>query len=254
MSINGVELQDERVVVTGGSRGLGRGIVEALLARGAQVTVIARDPARLADVERLGAAARPGDVTDPTLMSAVVADVKPSVLILNAGAPPFMAPIDEQSWDAFTAVWDTDVKAGLYGIQAALKAPLANGARVLIVSSGAAIAGNSLSGGYAGAKRMLWLMAHYANDVATERRLGIHFQVLIPIQIVGETAIGHQGASAGARRRGLSIEAFLAERYGAPLSPRQYGEQVATLLTDSSYATGIAYGFKADTGITALDR
>jgi NAD(P)-dependent dehydrogenase (short-subunit alcohol dehydrogenase family) len=39
MSITAVELQDERVVVTGGSRGLGLGIVEALLARGAQVTV-----------------------------------------------------------------------------------------------------------------------------------------------------------------------------------------------------------------------
>ena len=253
MSITGVELQDKLVVVTGGSRGLGLGIVEALLARGAQVTVVARDPGRLADVERLGAAARPGDATDPALMSAVVADVKPSVLILNAGATPFMAPLDEQTWDAFTAVWDTDVKAGLYGIQAALKAPLAYGARVLIVSSGAAIAGNPLSGGYAGAKRMLWLMAHYANALASERRLGIRFQVLVPQQIVGETALGHQAASAGARRRGLSIEAFLAERYGAPLSPRQYGEHVATFLTDPRYATGVAYGFKGDTGITALD-
>jgi NAD(P)-dependent dehydrogenase (short-subunit alcohol dehydrogenase family) len=183
MSITGGELQDERVVVTGGSRGLGLGIVAALLARGAQVTVVARDPTRLADVQRLGAAARPGDVTDPALMSAVVADVKPSVLILNAGATPAMAPIDEQSWDAFTAVWDTDVKAGLYGIQAALNAPLAPGARVLIVSSGAAIAGNPLSGGYAGAKRMLWLMAHYASGLASERGLGIHFQVLVPQQM-----------------------------------------------------------------------
>ncbi len=99
------------MVVTGGTRGLGLGIVEALLARGAHVTVVARDPTRLADVRRLGAAARPGDLTDPALMSAVVADVKPSVLILNAGATPVMAPIDEQSWAAFTAVWDTDVKA-----------------------------------------------------------------------------------------------------------------------------------------------
>ena len=251
MSIRAVD--GERVVVTGGSRGLGLGIVEALLARGAQVTVVARDQGRLADVERRGAAARPGDVTDPALMSAVVADVKPSVLILNAGATPFMAPLDEQSWDTFTAVWETDVKAGLYGSQAALKAPLAYGARVLIVSSGAAIAGNPLSGGYAGAKRMLWLMAHYANGLASERRLGIQFQVLVPQQIVAETALGHQAASAGARRRGVSIEAFLAERYGASLSPRQYGEHVATLLTDPRYATGVAYGFKGDVGITALD-
>jgi hypothetical protein len=57
-----------------------------------------------------------------------------------------------------------------------------------------------------------------------------------------------------ARRRGLSIEALLAERYGTQrLSPRQYGEHVATLLTDPRYATGVAYGFKNDTGITALD-
>jgi NAD(P)-dependent dehydrogenase (short-subunit alcohol dehydrogenase family) len=247
------KLQDERVVVTGGSRGLGLGIVEALLARGAQVTVVARDPARLAEVERLGAAARPGDVTDPALMGAVIADIKPSVLILNARATPFMAPIDEQTWDAFTAVWDTDVKAGLYRIQAALKAPLVYGARVLIASSGAAIAGNPLSGGYAGAKRMLWIMAHYANGLANDRGLGIHFQVLVPQQIVGETALGHEAASAWARRRGISIEAFLAERYGATLSPRQYGEHVVTLLTDPCYATGVAYGFKGDTGITALN-
>jgi hypothetical protein len=163
------------------------------------VTVIARDPARLADVERRGAAVRLGDVTDPALMSAVVASVKPSVLIMNAGATPVMAPLDEQSWDTFTAVWNTDVKAGLYGIQAALKAPLESGARVLIVSSGAAIAGNPLSGGYAGAKRMLWLMAHYANGLSTERGLGIHFQVLVPQQIVIETSLGHQAASACSR-------------------------------------------------------
>jgi NAD(P)-dependent dehydrogenase (short-subunit alcohol dehydrogenase family) len=222
MSIRGLELrtlQGERVVVTGGSRGLGLGIGEALLARGAHVTVVARDPGRLADVERLGAAVRRGDVTDPALMSAVVADVKPSVLILNAGATPVMAPLDEQSWDTFTAVWDTDVKATLYGILAALKAPLAYSARVLIVSSGAAIAGNPLSGGYAGAKRTLWFMAHYANGLSNDRGLGIQFQVLVPQQILAETALGHQAASAMARRRGLSIEAFLAERYGAPLSP-----------------------------------
>jgi len=96
-------------------------------------------------------------------------------------------------------------------------------------------------------------MAHYANGIAIERGLGIHFPVLVPQQIVGETALGHQAASAGARRHGLSIEAFLAERYGAPLSPRQYREHVVTLLPDPRYTTGVAYGFKGDIGITALD-
>ncbi|MEP6877050.1 MAG: SDR family NAD(P)-dependent oxidoreductase, partial [Burkholderiales bacterium] len=43
-------LEGQRALVTGGSRGLGLGIVEALVAQKARVTVVARDPERLADV------------------------------------------------------------------------------------------------------------------------------------------------------------------------------------------------------------
>jgi NAD(P)-dependent dehydrogenase (short-subunit alcohol dehydrogenase family) len=254
-------LQNERVVITGGSRGLGLAMVRALLARGARLTVIARDAAALAGVERLGAAVKVGDAADAALMDSVVAAVRPSVLILNAGATPFMAAIDEQTWDTFSAVWNTDVKSGLYGIQAALKAPLPHGSRVLIASSGAAmleapqvVNGLRMSGGYTGAKRMLWLMAHYANALANERGLGIHFQALVPLQMVGATALVQQVAGAYAQREGISIETYLAARYGEPLSARQYGEHVVTLLTDPRYATGVAYGFKSGTGITPLDR
>ena len=43
-------------LVTGGSRGLGLGLVEALVNQGARVTVVARDQAALAAVkQRLGA-------------------------------------------------------------------------------------------------------------------------------------------------------------------------------------------------------
>src|SRR5262247_2449092 len=66
-------LQGERVVVTGGSRGLGLAIVEALLARAAEVTVVARDPERLAATERLGAAARRGELPDPGRRRTVLA-------------------------------------------------------------------------------------------------------------------------------------------------------------------------------------
>ena len=38
-----MSLKHKNVVVTGGSRGLGLGLVEALVAHGAQVTVVARD-------------------------------------------------------------------------------------------------------------------------------------------------------------------------------------------------------------------
>src|SRR5437763_14959109 len=38
-----MSLKDKSIVVTGGSRGLGLGLVEALVARDARVTVVARD-------------------------------------------------------------------------------------------------------------------------------------------------------------------------------------------------------------------
>src|SRR5262249_59922692 len=90
-----------RVVVTGGSRGLGLGIVEALVDRGDQVTVVARDRARLAEVaRRLGVATVAGDVVDQALAATVLREVRPEGLILNAGAAPAMAPIHEQTLGA----------------------------------------------------------------------------------------------------------------------------------------------------------
>ena len=77
-----------------------------------------------------------------------------------------------------------------------------------------------MSGGYAGAKRMLWIMAKYAN--------------------------------AYARAMGMEPEQFLA-RFGAPLPPREFGEKVVSLLDDPTYAEGVAFGLKGDTGITVLD-
>ena len=43
-------LKGRPVIATGGSRGLGRSNFEALLARGADVTVVARDERELAEV------------------------------------------------------------------------------------------------------------------------------------------------------------------------------------------------------------
>jgi hypothetical protein len=50
-----MNLKDKIVVVTGGSRGLGLGIVEALVDRGAKVSVVARSAVDLEAVSaRLG--------------------------------------------------------------------------------------------------------------------------------------------------------------------------------------------------------
>src|SRR5437868_8953281 len=186
--MNMQDLNGKRVVVTGGSEGLGLAMVEALAASGAHVTALARDRVKLAAAERVGAAVVAGDATDAAVMNSIVGDEAPDVLILNAGARLPMKPIDEQSWEEFSTHWNTDVKAGLVGIQAALKVPMTSSGRILIMSSGASMVLSvpriepeslRLSGGYVGAKRMLWFMAHSANTVSRERGLKLHFQVLM---------------------------------------------------------------------------
>ncbi len=248
-----MSLKDKSVVVTGGSRGLGLGLVEALVAHGARVTVVARGADALASVRaRLGVATISADITDETAAQRILAEVRPDILALNAGAKPRMGRLDQLSWADFTATWETDVKAGLYWLQAALNLPLKPGSRVLVGSSGAGHTGSPLSGGYAGAKRMLWFMAKYANGVSEQKNLGIRFQTIIPMQMVGGTGVGDAGANGYARAMGVTPEAFLA-RFPAPMPPRAFGEKVVAVLNDPQYAEGFAFGLKGDTGVTILE-
>jgi NAD(P)-dependent dehydrogenase (short-subunit alcohol dehydrogenase family) len=248
-----MSLKDKNVVVTGGSRGLGLGLVEALVAHGARVTVVARESDALESVHtRLGVAVIPADVTDGGAAQRILAEVRPDILVLNAGAKPRMGRLDQVSWADFTATWETDVKAGLYWLQAALNLPLKPGSRVLVGSSGAAVNGSPLSGGYAGAKHMLWFMARYANGVAAQKGLGIRFQAIVPLQIIGGTGVGDAGAGAYARAMGVEPEAYLT-RFGAPLPPRRFGDHLIAVLDDPQYAKGFAFGLKGDTGITILE-
>jgi len=246
-------LENQRALVTGGSSGLGLGIVEALVAAKADVVVVARDAQRLADVERrLGVTTVVGDVADAGLAESLLREFRPAVLALNAGAIPAMGPLHEQTWEGFSNTWNSDVKAGFHWLQAALRLPLARGSRVLVGSSGAAVNGSPMSGGYAGAKRMLWLMAAYANGVSAEQDLGIRFQAIVPRQMLAAGGVGRAGAQAYARRKGVTPEAFLAN-FGTPMSAREFGDHVVAILTDPQYETAPALALKGDSGIQVLE-
>jgi NAD(P)-dependent dehydrogenase (short-subunit alcohol dehydrogenase family) len=248
-----MDLKNQTAVVTGGSRGLGLGIVEALVDRGAKVIVVARTAGDLESVaRRLGVGTIATDVTDRAEARRILAELRPMILALNAGAPPKMASLDEQSWETFSDTWNTDVKAGLHWLQAALATPLARGSRVLVGSSGAAVSGSPMSGGYAGAKRMLWLMANYANGVSAEKKLGIRFQTVVPRQMIGGTGVGDAAAAAYSAKLSVTPEQYFT-RFGAPMPPRQFGEHVVTLLTNPRYEGDLAFGLKGDTGISVLE-
>ena len=73
--------------------------------------------------QRLGVTTISADVTDKGHAQRILAAVRPEILVLNAGATPRMRRLDQLSWADFTATWETDVKAGLYWLQAALNLP-----------------------------------------------------------------------------------------------------------------------------------
>ena len=195
-------------------------------------------------------------------MNKVVREEAPDVLILNAGTRLPIKPIDQQSWDEFSIVWNTDVKAGLVGIQAALHTPMKPGSRVLVMSSGAALVlavpfikpdDLSLSGGYIGAKRMLWFMAHSANKVSRDRDLRVHFQVLAPLQLIPGTTLGHQVAAACAEIEGVSIEELCHATLWLDPAPGTDWRAGCRGPGNPRYLQGVAYGFRNDCDLQPLD-
>src|SRR5204862_8112662 len=101
--------------------------------------------------------------------------------------------------------------------RAALARPLRAGSTVVILSSGAGLHGSPLSGGYAGAKRTQMFIAEYLQRASDARGLGIRFVALAPRQLLVGTRIGEAAAAAYGAQAGMSAEAYVAQRFPAPL-------------------------------------
>ena len=80
-----------------------------------------------------------------------------------------MGPLQDQTWETFSSNWNVDVAQAFHWVRHALRRPLAPGSSVIVMSSGAAVNGSPLSGGYAGAKATQRFMTGYAQDESQRR-------------------------------------------------------------------------------------
>jgi NAD(P)-dependent dehydrogenase (short-subunit alcohol dehydrogenase family) len=228
-------LEGKRAVVTGGSRGLGFGIAQALAAAKAHVVVVARDLARLdAAGKELGVCAETiaADIADDDAAGRILREARPDLVVLCAGASPPLGAIHEQTWESFSHNWEVDAKSTFFWLRHALKLPLKAGSHVIVVSSGAAVRGSPVSGGYASAKRAQWFMADYAATEAQRNNIDLRVQCLLPT-LNPSTELGRAGIAAYAQRAGVTPEEY-AKRFGPPLTPAIMGRAVVELATDGN--------------------
>jgi NAD(P)-dependent dehydrogenase (short-subunit alcohol dehydrogenase family) len=166
-----------RVLITGASRGIGRGIAVELSERGHEVIATARDLSSLDDVpavQRLQL-----DVTDQASVDAAIAAAgQVDVLISNAGAT-VRAPLETVPLDEVSRLFELNTFGALRVVQAVLPQMRRRGSgRIAFISSVQGRVAIPLIGPYSASK---WALEGIAESLAIEvRHFGVEVQVFEP--------------------------------------------------------------------------
>jgi 2-deoxy-D-gluconate 3-dehydrogenase len=161
-------LEGKVAVITGGSKGIGKAIAQALSQAGAAVALAARGEEDLAaaakEIEAAGgeALAVPTDVTDQDQVQALVDRTVErlgtlDILVNNAGAAPFMSTLDQMRMDGFDKHFRVNFTSAVLCTRAAAPLLLAKGEGCAVLNV-ASVAGFIASPGltyYASAKAAL---------------------------------------------------------------------------------------------------
>ena len=142
-----MDLKDAKVLITGGSDGIGRGLAEALIAKGSQVTITGRREEHLkVAAEAMGAGWIVGDVgveadAVRTVQEFVEQHGRIDVLVNNAGYGRF-APLVELSLEDLEAMYRTNVFGAFLMAREAAKEFIAqDGGNLINISSTAGLRG-----------------------------------------------------------------------------------------------------------------
>jgi NAD(P)-dependent dehydrogenase (short-subunit alcohol dehydrogenase family) len=239
------ELEGRAVIVTGGTRGIGLGIVRVLARAGAKLMVTGRKPERLervaAELRELGAPHRTlqADCADPAASRAVVEQTALAFgridgLVANAQSFRPVTRLEDVSDADFDLVLATGPKGALWLMQAVLPHMKAQGrGRIVTMGSAMGQTGAPGYGPYTAAKEAVRSLTRTA---AREwGRYGITVNCVCP------ASVAHRLPPDGDDERARAFAAMYADhplgRDGDP--ERDIAPVVAFLLSDASqYLTG----------------
>ena len=240
------DLADRVAVVTGGAKGIGRGIAEALAEHGAGVVIadLAVADARQAAAELSAAGhridARQVDVTDASsvraLIDGVVGDFgRLDILVNNAGVSRSMpfADIDEEEWDR---VFDVNVKGVYLACRAVVPHMIARrSGRIINISSMVGKEAIPLFVHYSASKfAVIGLTQGLAKELA---EYDVNVNAVCPGVVrtpLWEPLLDQLSATKGITRDQAFEEFVSAIPLRRPQEPRDIGEVVAFLASDKA--------------------
>lgn len=206
-----------RVLITGASSGIGAGIVEVLCNAGFAVHAVARREDRLqALADRTGCSFHAADVTDSAAVEGLVADVRPEIVICNAGRGGGFEGIANTSARDIAETVNLNVTATLDLLRQCLPRMMASGGGHVVTIGSVAALYPSISSLYGGTKAAIGMIAQ--NLRLELRGTGVRVTDIRPGRVASEfydVAIADQQKSAAAKATGIR-----------ELQPAEVGEAV----------------------------